>query len=221
VATKFHLNNNGKKWQLREALRTRQFWLLFLAYSLIGIVYNGLLGHLVVWAVDLGSTVAAAGIFVTLFNGPSIGARIFGGIMGDRYGKQKIMATGMALSLVVFLLGFAITKSPIVLGLFAVMVGLTVGFPNTLFAPYLGDLYGRENVGSLFGILTLGWGLIGGTGPLVWGWIYDQTGSYSIALIMSSVCYALALGVISLVKPLSRGVVEKPEDTEKNSRRTG
>jgi len=209
VATKILAAETKKKWRLREALKTRQFWLLFLAYSLIGIVYNGLLGHLVVWAVDLGSSVAAAGIFVTLFNGPSIGARIFGGIMGDRYGKQKILVIGTAMSFAVFLLGLAGTTSPWMLGVFVVAVGLVVGFPNTLFAPYLGDLYGREHVGSLFGTLTLGWGLIGGTGPLVWGWIYDHTGGYSIALIVSSICYALALGVICLVRPLAQRTAEE------------
>lgn len=213
VVTRVQTPYNDKKWQLREALKTRQFWLLFLAYSLIGIVYNGLLGHLVVWAVDLGSTVAAAGIYVTLFNGPSIGARVFGGIMGDRYGKQKILLIGTAMSLTVFLLGLAGTTSPVMLGIFAVAVGLAVGFPNTLFAPYLGDLYGRERVGSLFGVLTLGWGLIGGTGPLVWGWIYDRTGGYIVALIVSAVCYALALGVISLVRPLAQ---ETPDGTGRN-----
>ncbi len=208
VIAKVQMVKNEKRWRLQEALHTRQFWLLFLAYSLIGIVYNGLLGHLVVWAVDLGSTVAAAGVFVTMFNGPSIAARVFGGIMGDRYGKQKVMIIGTVLSLLVFLLGFAVTKSPLTLGLFVVMVGLAVGFPNTLFAPYLGDLYGREHVGSLFGILTLGWGLIGGTGPLLWGWIYDRTGGYSVALVVSSVCYALALMVICLVRPLTQGAAE-------------
>ena len=124
-------------------------------------MYNGLLAHLVIWATDLGSAVAAAGLFVTLFNGPSVVARVVGGVMGDRYGKRRIILIGVAVSLVVALLGWRGVTSPLILGVFAVALGLGIGFSNTLFAPYLGDLFERENVGSLFGVLTLGWGLVG------------------------------------------------------------
>jgi MFS family permease len=190
------------RWSVRDALHTRQFWLLFGVYSLLGVVYNGILGHLVIWAVDLGSSAAAAGIFVTLFNGPSIIARVTGGYSGDRFGKRKIMIIGMICSLAVALAGWQIVDSPYYLVAFAVIWGITIGFSNTLFAPYLGDLFGRENVGSLFGILTLGWGLIGGVGPLVWGFIYDSTGHYTPALLLSAGCYLIAVALVFLIRPL-------------------
>jgi MFS family permease len=203
IVTKTSVVDKGNRWSVSKALKTRQFLLLFFSYSLTGIVYNGLIGHVVIWAVDLGSTAAAAGIFVTLFNGPSVAARVFGGAMGDKHGKQKILLVGTSLSLAVVLLGLFGTTSPVMLAFFAVVLGLAVGFSNTLFAPYLGDLYGRENVGSLFGILTLGWGLIGGVGPLLWGWIYDLTGGYKSALVLSAACYAMALVITSLIRPLN------------------
>ncbi len=191
----------GDNRELFKALKTRNFWLLFISYSLTGIVFNGIMGHLVVWGVDLGSTAAAAGIFITLFNGPSIAARVLGGAMGDRFGKKKILIVGTTLSLGVVLAGLLGISSPVTLAVFTVVLGLAAGFANTLFAPYLGDLYGRKNVGSLFGILTLGWGLIGGVGPLLWGWVYDWTGSYTSALVLSSVCYAAALLITLFVRP--------------------
>jgi MFS transporter, OFA family, oxalate/formate antiporter len=191
-----------KTWNLKGALKTRQFGALFVAYSLIGVVYNGLLGHLVIWAVDLGSTSAAAGIFVTLFNGPSIAARIFGGIMGDRHSKHRIIIIGTFCTLIIILLGFVGTTSPVMLGVFVVATGLAIGFSNTLFAPYLGDLFGRENVGSLFGILTLGWGLIGGVGPMLWGELHDRLGSYKPALLISAICYMVAVATLFIIKPL-------------------
>ena len=194
-------------WRVGHALRTRQFWLLFVVYSLLGVVYNGLLAHLIVWATDLGSTVATAGLFVTLFNGPSIAARVAGGVFGDKYGKRKIILIGVAISLAMAILGWKGVASPVILGVFSVVLGLGIGFSNTLFAPYLGDLFGRENVGSLFGVLTLGWGLIGGVGPLVWGEIYDRTGNYSLALLLSAICYAVATLLLIIVRPLRRNQV--------------
>jgi len=193
---------NGSHWTIKDALKTPQFWLLFFVYSLLGVVYNGLLAHLVIWAVDLRTTAAAAGLFVTLFNGPSIVARVSGGLLGDRYGKKGIILVGTSFSLLVMLVGWRGVSSPLLLGIFSVAVGLGIGLSNTLFAPYLGDLFGRKNVGSLFGVLTLGWGLIGGAGPLLWGEIHDRTGSYGLALMTSVVCYALAVAMLLLVRPL-------------------
>jgi len=201
VPEKTNTANDGS-WSLRNALKTRQFWLLFISYSLTGIVYNGIIGHLVVWGVDMGSTAASAGIFVTLFNGPSIVARISGGAMGDRFGKKRILVIGTILPLIVVLFGLFGITAPAILAVFTVILGLAAGFSNTLFAPYMGDLYGRKHVGSLFGILTLGWGLIGGTGPLLWGWIYDVTGNYTSALVLSAACYAIALLATFFVRPL-------------------
>ncbi len=207
-----------RHWTVREALKTRQFWLLFISYSLTGVVYNGIIGHIVIWAVDLGSSAAAAGIFITLFNGPSVAARILGGMMGDWHGKQKILIIGTAMSLVVALFGFFGVASSAILTVFIIIIGLAAGFSNTLFAPYLGDLYGRNNVGSLFGILTLGWGLIGGVGPLLWGRIYDWTGGYQIALLISVVCYAAALAAVCLIRPLQEPVTARSTLTLPKSR---
>lgn len=196
-------------WIVKDALRTPQFWLLFVGYSFLGIVFNGLMAHLVIWAVDVGSSVAAAGVFVTLFNGPSIIARVGGGMLGDRYGKRRIIVLGSSLTMVIALIGGLAVDAPAPLAYFAVAIGLAMGLSNTLFAPYLGDLFGRKNLGSLFGILTLGWGLIGGLGPMLWGTIFDVTGSYSPAVLMSVGCYAVAVVALLLIRPLRTGVAHE------------
>lgn len=82
------------------------------------------------------------------------------------------------------------------------LLGLGLNLATGLYAPHLGDLFGRKNVGSLFAILTAGWGLIGGLGPILWGLIYDHTQSYSLALLASTICYGLALLALALVRPL-------------------
>ncbi|MFC1977428.1 MFS transporter [Chloroflexota bacterium] len=190
-------------WNIESVLKTPQFWLLFVAYGLLGIVFNGLLAHLVIWAVDLGSTTATAGLFVTLFNGPSIIARVGGGWLADRYGKKRIMVFGASLSALMMLLGWQVIHSTNPLIAYIPIFGIGAGFSSILFAPYLGDLFGRRNIGSLFGILTVAWGLIGGLGPVIWGMIVDASGSYNAALLMSGICYALALVMLLLVRPLA------------------
>lgn len=187
---------------VKNFLKTPQFWLLFAAYGLIGNVFNGILAHLVIWAVDLGSTDATAGVFVTLFNGPSILARISSGWLGDKYGKKRIMIFGSVFSALVMLTGWLIIDSSNQLIVYAIIFGIGAGFTSTLFAPYLGDLFGRQNIGASFGILTLSWGLIGGLGPTIWGVVLETSGSYNLALLISSMCYALAGVMLFMVRSM-------------------
>ncbi|UCD08372.1 MAG: MFS transporter [Dehalococcoidales bacterium] len=195
-----------KQTKTNNFLKTPQFWLLFAAYGLIGIVFNGILAHLVIWAVDLGSSNAAAGVFVTVFNGPSILARIGSGWLGDKYGKRRIMILGASFSALVMLMGYITIHSANQLIVYAVIFGIGAGFSSTLFAPYLGDLFGRQNIGSSFGILTLSWGLIGGMGPTIWGIVLETFGSYNVALLISVLCYAIAGIMLFLVCPLKNQV---------------
>lgn len=192
----------AKHESIKGALKTPQFWLLFTAYSLVGAVLNGLMAHLVMWGVDLGGAVSTSGIIITLFNAPSIITRVGGGWLGDKYGKRRVMILGVSLPLLVMLWGWQGIHSTNQLVFFTLIMGLSYALPVSLFAPYLGDLFGRANVGSLFGILTMGWGLIGGCAPMLWGIILDTAGSYNPACLMSAGCYAIALIALLLVRPL-------------------
>ena len=193
-----------ENWTFKEAIRTPQLWLLFLAYGISGTVFNAIASQIVIWGVDLGMKTAAAGFMVTLFNLPSIITRVGGGWLGDRIGKMKVMVFGTLFTLIVMLLGWRFIHTPAQLLFFVPILGLSVGPATNLFAPYLGDIYGRKNVGSLFAILTLGWGSIGGFGPIIWGAIHDATGSYEMALLVSAGCHAIALLALLLCHPPKR-----------------
>jgi cyanate permease len=45
---------------------------------------------------------------------------------------------------------------------------------------------------------------VGGIGPLLWGEIFDRTGSYGLALLVSGICYAGAVMMLLMVRPLAR-----------------
>jgi MFS family permease len=195
-------NTVDRPWNLRDALRTPQIWLLFITYGLSGMVVNAITAHLVVWGVDLGTSTATAGLLVTFYNGPSIIARIGGGWLGDKYGKRRLMIIGASFSLIVMLLAWRMVRTQGQLMVFSPLLGVGTTLATGLFAPYLGDLFGRERVGSLFAVLTVGWGLIGGLGPIIWGIIFDTFGNYSIALLLSALCFFVALVALLLIRPV-------------------
>jgi len=193
-----------KAWTIKEAVKTPQLWFLFVVYSVIGIPIQGLLAHLVMWGVDLGSTRATAGIFVTAMTMPSIAARIGGGWLGDRYGKRKIMIISYVCCVLLLLWAWQGVSTAQHLITFAILFGFGYGIPVGLFSPYLGDLFGRANIGALFGIITMGYGFVGGSGAVIWGAIFDTSGSYGLACLVSAVCYAIAVIAIFLVRPAKR-----------------
>jgi len=198
-----HISENNliveKHVSIGDAIKTLPFWLLFVTYSLVGIPLQGILGHLVMWGVDTGSSKAAAGAFVTAMFLPSIASKIGGGWIGDRLGKKGVIVISQLYCVLILLWAWQSVHTSQNLKTFSILMGLGYGLPMGLFTPYLTELFGRANVGALFGILTLGHGLIGGCGPLLWGYLFDTYGSYNKACLISALCYAAATLAIIFV----------------------
>jgi MFS family permease len=192
-------------WQVKHALKTSQFLLLFIAYSVYNIGLNGLAAHTVTWGTELGWPEATAGIFSTAFAVAWMLGSIAGGWLGDKYGKGRVMPVGLIIAMSAMLYGWLGVYSPAGLMGLSIGVGLGTGLQVSLYAPLLGDLFGRARVGSLFGILTFGYGLIGGWGPLIWATLRETTGHYNSAALVSTVCYAIAVVAILLVRPMRMG----------------
>jgi MFS family permease len=189
-------------WDIKSALKTPQFVLLFIAYSIYNIGLNGLVLHVVAWGTDLGSPEATAGIFATAFAIPMVVGTVAGGWLGDKYGKTRVMPIGLMLATAAMLYGWlgVYTQQGLV-GL-AIGVGIGTGLQVSLYVPLLGDFFGRARVGSLWGILCFGYGLIGGWGPLLWAMLRESTGHYNTAALMSTVCYAISAVALLFVRPM-------------------
>lgn len=181
--------NMGICMSANEAIRTKPFWILFIAYSFVGIPMQGILAHLVIWGVDTGTSKALAGVYITAMSLPSVASRIGGGWLGDRFGKKRVIIISQLCCVLLLVWAWRSVHTSNTLKTFSILIGLGYGIPMGLFAPYLVELFGRANVGTLFGILTLGHGLIGGLGPLIWGHIFDRYGNYNIACLVSAACY--------------------------------
>lgn len=192
-------------WDIKHALKTSQFLLLFIAYSVYNIGLNGLVAHVVAWGTDLGSPEATAGIFSTAFAVPWIFGSIAGGWLGDKYGKTRVMPIGLIVCTAAMFYGWLGVHTQQGLMLFAIAVGLGTGLQVSLYVPLLGDFFGRARIGSLFGILTCGYGLIGGWGPLIWARLREATGYYNVAALVSAVCYAIAVVAVLFVRPMRAG----------------
>jgi len=195
-----HLSKDQAGQTTRRALGTKEFWFFFIAYSVTGIPLQGVLSHVIIWGVDLGLSPARSGMLMAALTIPSIPVRILAGWAGDRFGKKRMLIFFNIYSVAIWLFGWFFVNDSWSLLIFIILLGFAYSAPFSLFTPFLGDLYGRWIVGSLIGILTLGHGIIGGTGPYIWGWIADKTGSYMLNCPISAVFYVIVVISIVLIK---------------------
>lgn len=193
-------NTNHKEWTVSSSIRSFNFWNLFIAYSVMGIALQGLMAHIFMWGVDLGLSPSKSGIIMIALAIPSIPLRIIGGWLGDRFGKQKVLVWFNIFTAAVWFFGWYCISDITSFIIFAILMGSCYTAPMSLYTPFLGDLFGRISIGTLMGILTLGHGLVGSLGPISWGWIADQTGSYRGACILSAFCYLIIVTSLLLIK---------------------
>ncbi len=136
---------------MSRALRSPTFWLLCGTFFICGATSNGLIGvHFIPYAVDCGIAVGAAAGTLALMGAFNFVGTIGSGYLTDRYDPRKLLCIyyglrGLSLLLLPFL------RDPLALTIFAMLFGLdyiaTVP-PTTALAA---DLFGRHNVGSVFG----------------------------------------------------------------------
>jgi MFS family permease len=185
---------------LRPVLTDCRFWVLALCNSVATAVLMMTFVHQVAYAVgnNIGKLEAAAALGIIGF--ASSAGKFFFGWLCDRVADAKyvaglgffIMALGMGLLIV--------ADTAMVLYLFAAVFGIGYGSMAPLM-PYLtADRFGRQVLGSAYGMLIFFVAGIGGSiGPVVGGVIYDRTGSYANAWLFSfSVLMAISLLILTL-----------------------
>ena len=188
----------------RETMLSWNFGWFMVAYSIIGIPLQGALAHVIIWGVELGYSPANSGLIMAALTLPSIPVRIIAGWMGDRFGKQRVLVLFNGFAAAVWFTGWFYVRDRWSFLVFIILLGFAYSAPFSLYTPFLGDIFGRRLVGTLMGVLTLGHGVIGGTGPVMWGWIADTTGSYLLNCPISALCYAAVATAIYLLKPPER-----------------
>jgi MFS family permease len=184
-----------EEFTAREALQTSTFWLLAAFHGLRNIPYGGVSVHLVPLLVWKGLDQPTAAFFVGLMAFSTIIVRPLTGWLGDRWSKQKIGAMGVILGG----LGLALlTYSDGALWhivFFVILFSFGDGINSVTWA-LVGDFFGRQQFATIRGWISLIQSLAATPAAVFTGWIYDQTQSYTSALIPFIVVYGLAALVL-------------------------
>ena len=179
---------------LREAMREKSFHLLFWGFFVCGFHVSMLTVHLPSYVVDNGlkpehGMLALA--LIGLFN--MIGSFSFG-YLGGKFSKKYLLSGIYTIRAILIFILISFPLTPATLYFFAAGIGLlwlgTVPLTNGLVA----QIFGMRYAGMLGGVVFLGHQIGSFIGIWLAGWLYDHTGSYQIALMIS-----IGLGVFAAI----------------------
>jgi MFS family permease len=189
---------------LRAALNTSAFWLLAFGFFVCGFTMAFANTHFLAYADDMGmGSMEAADVVATTAVFSIVGSVALG-LGADRYRRSAVLALTYALRGLSFLL-LAVLPTGHLVYLYAIVLGISWTATTPLTAAISTDLYGRANIGVIFGTMFTTMNLGFGAGSFLDGVVYDSTGSYELSLVVNAI-----LGVVAALAVL--GVGRRPTD---------
>jgi MFS family permease len=178
-------------WTVRQAIRTPHFWLLAIVYMFTGLGSFLVALHQLAFAVDIGfDRLYAAGVLGmgALLSLPGV---IVTGTLSDYIGRELSAVVTYATSIIGVIFGLMITSADqhLLLWLHACFFGLTWGARGPAITAKTADLFPGPNLGAILGVITIGTGLGSAGGSWLAGFVFDTTGSYRVAFVLSIVFY--------------------------------
>jgi MFS family permease len=162
---------------LKEALRNRRFWWMYVACVLAAPAMFIPFAHVSAAARDLGIGDARAVGLVGLIGVGSIVGRFAIGGFADRLGRIASIALLEASLGLCYLLWLG-AGGYVALAVFALWLGLSYGGIVSLMPAICMDLFGARAVASTLGALYSGAAFGNLLGPVIAGAVFDRTGSY-------------------------------------------
>jgi MFS family permease len=186
-------------YSVREALRTRAFWVYVGSMMLRACILSSLVIHQIPHLTDIGIPYETASTVLGLMVLMSIPGRFLFGWLGDRFNKRRLLFLLCLLQGAGILIFIHATNLGL-LYLFVAVYGLGYGGAIPLSIALRADLFGRKNYATIAGIMMpmIMVGTI--TAPLLAGYLYDTTQSYTLIFYSFTVMISLS-GIFFLLIP--------------------
>lgn len=182
-----------------EARRSPPFLILVLTNFLCCATHSGPIFHTIGYAVSCGIPLMAAVTIYSVEGLAGLGGRIAFGLLGDRYGAKRVLASGLLIQAVVALTYVFVRQ----LGEFyaaAALLGFVYAGVMPLYAVLARENFPMRMMGTIIGGTAMAGSLGMATGPLSGGAIYDAFGSY-FWLYLGSFGIGLGAFLIALTFP--------------------
>ncbi len=194
-------------FSLKEALYTRQFWMVSLIYFGFGLALLTIIVHMVPYATGIGISDINAATVLSVLGGLSLVGRIGMGSITDRL-RIKVSTIICLGLLTASLIWLQFSDDLWKLYAFAVVFGFGYGGLSCLQSLIAADLFGLAILGVVTALFSFSYCAGGAVGPVVAGYLFDIGGSYRWAFVLCLVMVVIALFIGLSLKPpkkVSRG----------------
>ena len=198
----------GESWTTREAFRTKTAWGLAMLYFFTVLPIQMVAVHLVPFAIDIGIDKTAAASAFGLVGVFSIIGRLTMSTTADRIGWKRALAICCA-ACTCILLWLIPTRNLWMLYVFIVLYGFFYGGKVPLIPGLIYSFFGTKSLSEITGIMHAASLVVSAGGPILGGWIFDYTGSYSIAFLVCAVSWALAAFLAIKLKAPTKNVIAR------------
>lgn len=185
-------------WEVRDALRTPQFWVICGAYLSQLLVLSCVASMSVAHLTQTGVTAAVAAGMLSLEAAVQVAARLFGGVIGEFVNRRLLLMFGLA-SVTAGVWTLSTATSGAALLAYALLTGVGVGLTALASTLLLLEWFGKKHNLELFStICTLV--AISSFNSLAGGAIRDATGSFTLAYQLFGCVPAIVLLATMMVR---------------------
>jgi MFS family permease len=191
-----HSEKSGgeNQWTAKLALKSLQFWMLFIARVGAASGTTVIVTHQVAHVVDVGySRLLAATIFGFAGVTSSFGRVVFG-FIADLLSRQAAYTLNILMTLV-GVGALMILRDPSqtwLLYVYVIFFGIGFGSRAVIFSALTADIFSGKGFGSILGYSTVAVGVGGALGSWLGGVFYDFTGSYLVSFALSALLLSIS-----------------------------
>lgn len=184
---------------LQQAFKTRSFWLLWVVWVSYALCLHLVLAHIVPHVTDVGISAAEAATVLGLIGLISVPGRLAMGWVSDRVGRKgtAIFCSLLTVGAMIWLIW---SQELWTFYLFTIVYGFAYGGFDSASMALTSEVFGVRNLGVIVGMLSVGWGIGAAVGPAVAGWLFDISGSYSVAFLIGALAMLLVTLCVAFIR---------------------
>lgn len=162
---------------LRQAMGTREFWVIGFALLIFSLLLTGLVPHIVPIMTERGVTASQAALTASMMGFATFVGRIVVGYLVDRIFAPYVAILFFASAALGFLILASGVTAPVAI-LAAVMIGLGFGAESDLIGYFVSRYFGLLSFGEIYGYIYAAFLIGAGAGPFLLGFGHDLFGDY-------------------------------------------
>jgi len=191
------------EWTIGKAVRTFRFWALSLVMGMFTVGFFLISIQLVAYMTDKGYSSIVAASVIGLQGFVNILGTLLGGVVGDRWGREKTLTLSIAIfigCIVLLNLGGWIVN-PLIIYAFAVVYGIGFGMAFPTLMASAADLFQGKHFGSILGWIALGGYLGAALGSWLSGYLFDLTHGYRLNFFVAALVMFFSAALIWKARP--------------------